>query len=248
MNKFTLPQLASGLLLAVLAAGAQAAEVSQKTDTVKGRAPVASNVVISNQSTPGAVPWVGQVLEGAYSFNDSDGDVESGTTFQWLRNGVAIGGATASTYTAQSADSKQTLSVRVTPKTDPTITDPANGVAVTTAGKFIAASGIINRFLKPEPVLRNWSAANSYCQSQGARLPSQAELQKVLLDSTPITALGQDTNAMQSLYGWPLALNELYWSSTVHSTGRHYSVSMRNGISLSDRTDDRFEYYAACIR
>ena len=88
---------------------------------------------------------------GGYSFYDADGDVESDTAFQWLRNGVAVRGAMASTYTAQSADAKQTLSVRVTPKTDPAITDPASGAAVT-VGKFVAASGIIDSFLKPDTV------------------------------------------------------------------------------------------------
>ena len=61
-------------------------------------APTATAVNITG--TPNA----GQVLTGHYTYNDVDGDAEGTSTFRWLRNGVAIGGATASTYTIVSGD------------------------------------------------------------------------------------------------------------------------------------------------
>lgn len=242
-----------GLLLwAGLSVGAQA--VSEPTGSVKGRAPVAQAVALNNESYPTAVgAWVGHTLSVGYGFSDADGDVESGAAFQWLRNGAAISGATASAYTTQSADAKTRLDVRVTPQTDPAITDPASGVAVT-VGVFIAASGIIDRFLKPDRVERNWSAANSYCQSQGARLPTKAELETVYLDGTTATALGTSRYDMCSLYGWPLSLwcgavnNDYYWSGTSAGVGQHVAIRMTDGLGSSHYTSDAYPAYVACFR
>src|SRR5207249_6622832 len=60
-------------------------------------------------------PKVGQLLTGHYTYNDVDGDLEGTSTFRWLRDGVAIGGATASTDTVGLADLTHTLTFEVTP-------------------------------------------------------------------------------------------------------------------------------------
>ncbi|MCU0785455.1 MAG: right-handed parallel beta-helix repeat-containing protein, partial [Verrucomicrobia bacterium] len=79
--------------------------------------PVASNVTITG------TPAVGATIQGNYNYSDSEGDAESGTTFQWFRSDdaifdagdVAIPGATNRSYTVQAADSGKTLFFQVTP-------------------------------------------------------------------------------------------------------------------------------------
>ena len=52
----------------------------------------------------GGSALVGDSLTGNYTYGDVDGDAEGTTTFRWLRGGVAIAGATASSYTLVTAD------------------------------------------------------------------------------------------------------------------------------------------------
>lgn len=47
---------------------------------------------------------VGTELTGEYDYVDAEGDLEGTSTFRWLRNGIAISGATAQTYTLVDAD------------------------------------------------------------------------------------------------------------------------------------------------
>ena len=72
-------------------------------------APVASAVNVTG------TPLVGQLLAGHYTYNDADGDLEGITTFRWMRNNVAIAGASASTYTPVSADAGAMIKFEVTP-------------------------------------------------------------------------------------------------------------------------------------
>ncbi|WP_158255669.1 hypothetical protein [Pseudomonas laurylsulfatiphila] len=57
---------------------------------------------------------------------------------------------------------------------------------------------------------------------------------------------------MCSKYGWPLSGQcggsaYYYWSSTLHSTGSHYYVTLNNGAATS-RINDSANSLAACIR
>ena len=72
-------------------------------------APTATGVSINGTTE------VGFTLTGNYTYNDADGDTESGTTFRWLRNGSAIGGATSQTYTLVAADQGTNIRFEVTP-------------------------------------------------------------------------------------------------------------------------------------
>jgi hypothetical protein len=76
-------------------------------------APVASAVTISGD------PYAGEQLQGSYTFSDSPGVGESGSTYQWntVVNGVstAISGATSATYTPTSAQINSDLEFCVTP-------------------------------------------------------------------------------------------------------------------------------------
>jgi hypothetical protein len=98
-------------------------------------APMASAVTISDNNSGNIV--VGVTLTGNYTYNDADGDLEGTTTFQWLRNSVAISGATSSTYTVDAADSGTTVTFEVTPVA---ATGVASGSAVVSSGVFVVNS------------------------------------------------------------------------------------------------------------
>ncbi|MDP2656703.1 MAG: hypothetical protein Q8P11_04025 [bacterium] len=74
-------------------------------------APTASAVQI--QETPPFV--ISQVLHGQYTYSDADGDLEGTSTFRWLRDDVAIDGATAVDYTTVADDVGHNIKFEVTP-------------------------------------------------------------------------------------------------------------------------------------
>ncbi|HOW41463.1 MAG TPA: T9SS type A sorting domain-containing protein [Bacteroidales bacterium] len=72
--------------------------------------PVATGVSISGTVT------VGSTLTGNYALSDPDGDGPQSATFRWLRSGgLAISGATSSTYIITADDEGYTLTFEVTP-------------------------------------------------------------------------------------------------------------------------------------
>lgn len=260
MNRFTLSRLAPGLLLAAVAVGAQAIEVTQVTDTVKGRAPEASSVGITNQTNPGVSPRVGSVLQVGYSFSDADGDDESGTAIQWLRNGNSISGATSATYTTQATDDGTNVSVQITPHTAASTTDPNSGTPVSSAALTVVAGAVaIGNFLAPDTARRNWTQANSYCQSlgNGARLPTQSELQQLFVNATSSPVFAPNSGFIQnaemcSVYGWPLSGQcgggrHNYWSNTSTGAGTHYSVALDTGTAYA-AIDDAGAAQVVCTR
>ncbi len=89
-----------------------------------GSAPTASNVFISGN------PQVGQVLTGSYTYADAEGDLQGASTFRWLRDNVAIAGATARSYALVAADQGRLIRFKITPVAQKG-TSP--GLAVTSA-------------------------------------------------------------------------------------------------------------------
>ena len=84
--------------------------------------PTASNVLISGTSR------VGQVLTGSYTYADSEGDLEGASTFRWVRDNVAIAGATAKSYALAAPDEGALIRFEVTPVAE---SGPSPGLAVT---------------------------------------------------------------------------------------------------------------------
>lgn len=93
-------------------------------------APIVSNVIISGTHS------VGQLITGSYSYTDTEGDIEGTSTFRWLRDDVAISGATSSTYTTTSDDAGKTIKFEVTPIS---LTGFVQGIAVQSIGISIPA-------------------------------------------------------------------------------------------------------------
>jgi hypothetical protein len=72
-------------------------------------APSATNVAISGTAQ------VGRVLTGNYTYSDAQSDAEGASTYRWLRDGIAISGATARTYALAAADEGAAIRFEVTP-------------------------------------------------------------------------------------------------------------------------------------
>ena len=90
--------------------------------------PTASGVSITD--TNGGSILVGDSLNGNYTYSDLEGDAEGATTFRWLRNGIAISGATNSTYTLVAEDGAASITFEVTPVA---VTGAITGNAVTSS-------------------------------------------------------------------------------------------------------------------
>ena len=89
------------------------AAISSNAITIYDNAPTASGVIISDDN--GGMAEIGDQLTGSYTYDDIEGDVEGVSSFRWLRNGVVISGATASTYTLVLADAEADIVFEVTP-------------------------------------------------------------------------------------------------------------------------------------
>lgn len=88
--------------------------------------PVASNVKVLGEALYNSSTGEASTLTGSYDFSDTDGDLESGTTYQWYRDidgngpetGEEIAGATSIRYTILSNDVNYNLYFEVTPADD----------------------------------------------------------------------------------------------------------------------------------
>ncbi|MGH1484598.1 MAG: S8 family serine peptidase [Cellvibrionaceae bacterium] len=99
------------------------------TTTAANQAPTVTEITIDDENGGDIVD--GEVLTGSYIFVDLDGDLESTTSFRWLRNGAPITGATGLTYTVSTDDYDQVITFEVTPRAASGI---EVGVPVTSAG------------------------------------------------------------------------------------------------------------------
>lgn len=135
----------AGVLLGagVIAAPALAV-TSTPTGTIMGRAPTMAPgaIVWADKSGTGVVD-VGDELSidpaAPFVFDDVDGDTSVGDAYQWLRDGAPIASATASTYEITAADLGASITLRVTPNTDPLTTDPHVGAPADSTNAIVAA-------------------------------------------------------------------------------------------------------------
>lgn len=90
--------------------------------------PSASNVSIADVN--GFYVISGDVLNGTYSYDDTESDAEGATTFRWLKDGVAIPGATGASYTLGASDVPADITFEVTPVAT---TGEITGAAITSS-------------------------------------------------------------------------------------------------------------------
>lgn len=118
---------------------ASVVEVAAKTLPVIGHEPVVSEVKFDKTE-----PTVNDKVTAIPTITDMDNDSTEATKYQWKLDGVDISGATQRSYTLVPGDGNgKTLSVVVTPQTDPKITEPAIGATFT-------SSTITTKGLAPE--------------------------------------------------------------------------------------------------
>ncbi len=89
------------------------AAVLSEEVTIENSPPSVTNVVIGGSVNGQADGRA--LLTVSYGFQDLDGDGEEASTYQWRRNGVAIGKATKDAYTPTLDDAGTTLTVAVKP-------------------------------------------------------------------------------------------------------------------------------------
>jgi len=200
-------------------------------------APTASAVSISGTAQ------VGQVLTGSYTYADANNDPQGASTFRWLRNGVAIAGATASTYTLVGADQGNTITFEVTPVA--TVVPTTGAPVASSATAAVAAAALPAGYISqggltwmPVTFLGTWTNANAYCTNTtingqtGWRLPTTAELSALY-----------SSGALAGAQGW--ALYDA-WSSTPHGAGGHEGVSLDGGdVGWGN---DGWDDYVSCVR
>ncbi|MGP2543566.1 ZirU family protein [Yersinia sp. 2541 StPb PI] len=142
-----LESLVLGILLSLLTAGsAWALVTSIPTANVIGRAPVVTqSTIVSDNANGNGLIDVGDTLSISTPgvFSDADGDAAIPETYQWRADGVDIPGATSNTYTIAAGDLGKTITVEVTPHTDPAITDPAVGLSVASNALTVIAGGTV---------------------------------------------------------------------------------------------------------
>lgn len=107
---------------------------------------------------------IGDTLVGQYTYYDPEGDLESGSTYQWYRDSIAITGATNINYTVVAEDVGHTLIFEVIPRS---LTGITPGVPFRSQGIFISAannpgSGII---LPVVPAITNTVVTITYATS-----------------------------------------------------------------------------------
>jgi uncharacterized protein YggU (UPF0235/DUF167 family) len=105
-----IPKAATGMLVGIAATSNAINIMSAPIN----QAPTVSNITLTDTNGDNAV--VGDVLVGSYTYADVENDVEGPSAIRWLRNNVAISGATAMSYTLVAADTDEAIRFEVTPK------------------------------------------------------------------------------------------------------------------------------------
>ncbi len=224
------------------------AVTSSATASVAGvgipAAPTASSVAISGTAE------ANQTLTGSYTYADANSDPQGTSTFRWLRNGVAIAGATASTYTLVLADVGSAITFEVTPVATVAPTTGTPAVSAATAAVTLPAGYVSQGGLTWLPngvtsaVGLAWLEADAYCSGNtffgqtGWRLPTSAEL-------TALANSGVLSGSGWSQPGWRL---QTTWSSAPHGVGFHEMVELRSGYGGSVYSDDDyFGHWVTCV-
>lgn len=167
--------------------------------TVVNSAPTVSGVSITDDN--GGTTSSGDVLSATYTYTDIDEDAEGSTTFVWLRDGVAISGATASTYTVVELDTAKSLTLSVTPvaaagvTSGALVTSSAVSVNANPTG-YYAGSAAVKEFNDNNVDL---AIADIQVLINAGRLMIMSDAQAVVYDGQ-MTITGNDYSATLKIY------------------------------------------------
>ncbi|MBW4199741.1 hypothetical protein JW310_24200, partial [Enterobacter cloacae subsp. cloacae] len=235
------------------------AVISEPSDTVKGRAPTATDLKIQNTTAPGLNPAVGDALEGSYTFTDPDGTAEavgSGdgvnntSLVRWRDESDVIPGSYNYIFVPKAAQNKQFLTLQVTPfSQEPS--DPVSGAIVLsapTAAPVLPSRTEFNALWHSTSDRMRWGDAYMYCANQGMRLPSVAELQEAFITYTRSNSIGENsTNDILNTYG--VNASPTVWSSeALHNDPdeRHTYVYMpEDGRTANNANSNTYPVWCA---
>ena len=133
------------------------------------------SVTISGQAA------VGQTLTASNTLSDADGT--GAISYQWLRNGAVIAGATASTYQAVLSDLGATLSVSASYTDGWNVYNSASSNSVTVAQSSTSVSGQVYFWNKSASGHALINGASVSVVGSGATAQSQILLSNVTIDS-----------------------------------------------------------------
>ena len=211
---------------------------------MSGATAFVNTLPVANSLSISGIPYVGLTLTGSYTYN---GIAEGVSTFRWLRNGTAIAGATAKTYTLVMADVVTTITFEVTPistlaqtKGLPVVSSPTVMILSFLTGGFVPQGGLT---WMPATFQKTWADADSYCTtsaingSTGWRLPTITEL----IDFYNVFSSNLGVLAGQ---GWAL-----HWilSSTPAGISGHNVIDLGNIGNVSAGPDTGYNYIS-CVR
>ena len=183
-------------------------------------APTASTVAITG------VTEVGEILTGSYEYSDADNDLEGVSTFQWLRDGVAIAGAVATTYTLVTEDEDALISFEVTPvastgvligaSVESSAVGPIGAANVVPTASNVVISGISE---VGQPLTGNYDYADADNDDEGASsfrwLRDNAEIPDATFTSYTLTNEDEGANIIFEVT--PVALTGASPGSAVQS-------------------------------
>ncbi|MDR0667597.1 MAG: hypothetical protein LBF90_03140 [Prevotellaceae bacterium] len=153
------------------------------------------------------------------------------TSFTWYKNGTQVQTDTSSAYTVTSSGS---YTVQGKNANCTGTTSSSKVVTINSCGNVTGCSGLqLYQTTSAYDGNGNWSAANSYCTSRGARLPTVTEL--VCMCTYQVNMPG----GFESY--------TTYWSSTRDSGNFVYFVYYYSGICTTDSYDASVVIYFRCV-
>ena len=178
------------------------AAVMSSAITIENSPPGITGLVIGNNLS-GTVD-TGVKLTASYSFQDLDGDGEGASTYQWRRDGVAIGDAHDKTYTPTYLDVGTTIAVAVTPYAH---TGANRGLpVVSNAVKVAPPNAVLTVSSGLKQLHFSWVPVRG-ASSYRVRYNPDGVSEFVLLavDSDNLTATDYDWNIAVHRINWPRA-------------------------------------------
>ena len=152
------------------------------------------------------------------------------TSFTWYKNGSPVQTSTSSAYTVTSSGSYTVQGKN------------ANCTGTTSSSKVVTISGCgsvpgctnlnLYQTTSSSDGTGNWSTANSYCTSRGARLPTRTELECMCSNKANLPG------------GY---VSTFYWSSTQNSGSGYYVVYFASSDCYTDYVSSSYSHYFRCV-
>ena len=228
------------------------AVISEPSDTVKGRAPTATDLKIQNNTAPGLNPAQGDALEGVFTFNDPDGDQMDfpGVIWHQSEGGTIPDSDEGVIFVPGSAQLDSTLQFSAHPGTDINITDPSRAaemmLSAPTAAPVLPSRAEFNSLYHfSSGANMRWGDAYMYCANRNERLMSVAELQELFVNYTRATTAPATENNRDLNETYGVGLSNVAWSTQGGDTRHSYVYIQTDGHESSNLNEGTNEVVCA---